>query len=159
MPIESAQNQEADQARSTRLGSCGWYFNMLGTWLNEKMTERLIPLGLSLSQFAIIMILLEEEGLTQAEIGNRALMPGYATSRHLDKLESQGYLERHHHETSRRSHRIVLTEKGKSLAPDLYRVSRSMNEYFLSPLKEKQQTELLKILHTVASEHGLHNRE
>ena len=128
---------------------------MLGTLMDERLNENLKPLGLTLSQFAIIMVLLEEDGLTQVEIGRRALLPGYATSRHLDKLESSGYLQRQHHETSRRSHRIVLTDSGKALAPELFRATQITNDHFMSPLREGQKSELLNILKELARKHGL----
>ena len=119
--------------------------------MDNQMNERLEPLGLSLNQFTIIMALLEQEGLTQVEIGQRVMLPGYATTRNIDKLESLGYVKRQKHETSRRSYRILLTETGRALAPDLYRATKSVNERFLSPLKEEQQAEFLRILTALAS--------
>jgi len=148
--------QRSDETRSIRLGSCGWYLKTLATWMDNQMNERLKPLGLSLSQFAIIMTLLEQEGLTQVEIGQRVMLAGYATSRNIDKLESLGYVKRQRHEASRRSYRIVLTEAGQALAPDLYRATESVNERFFSLLEEEQKVELLRILTVVASKLGVH---
>ena len=70
----SRQRKVADHARSIRWNSCGWYLKMLGTLMDERLNENLKPLGLTLSQFAIIMVLLEEDGLTQVEIGRRVLL-------------------------------------------------------------------------------------
>lgn len=80
---------QSDETRSVRLGSYGWYFKTLGTWMDNKMKEELAPFGLSLNQFAIIMTILEQEGLTQAEIGQRVMQPSYATTRNIDKLDLQ----------------------------------------------------------------------
>jgi DNA-binding MarR family transcriptional regulator len=121
---------------------------MLSTWMDNQMNERLKPLGLSLKQFGIIMTLLEQEGLTQVEIGQRVMLPGYTTTRNLDKLESLGYVKRKSHETSRRSHRIWLTDAGRALAPDLYEASKSVNERFLSPLEAEQKAEFIKMQYT-----------
>ena len=114
--------------------------------MDGKMHERLEPLGLSLSQFTIIMVLLEKDGLTQVDIGRKVMLPAYATTRNIDKLESLGYVTRKRHESSRRSYRIVLTEEGRDLAPALYRATKSVNELFLSQLEEDQQTEFQRIL-------------
>ncbi len=65
----------------------------------SQMDIRLAPLGLSKGQFAIIITLLENEGVTQAEIGQKILMPGYATTRNIDKLELYELLERQHHKS------------------------------------------------------------
>ena len=148
----------SDKTRSIRLNSCGWYLGVLSSWMNDQMQENLNLLGLSLSQFAILMTLLEEEGLTQVEISKRVMLPGYATSRNLDRLESLGYVKRHCHETSRRALRIMLTEEGRALAPDLYRVTQGLNERFLAPLEENQKTELLDSLAFLAANLGLSSK-
>jgi len=134
------------EAKSVRLNSSGWYLKILGTWMDKMMHERLVPLGLSLNQFIIIMTLLEEDGLSQVDIGQKTMLPAYATTRNIDKLVSLGYVKRKRHESSRRSYRIVLTEAGKGLAPTLYGASESMNKLFLSPLEENQKAEFLKTL-------------
>lgn len=132
---------------------------MLGTWMDERMNEKLKPLGLSLSQFTIIMTLLEKEGLTQVEIGQRVMLPGYATTRNIDRLESLGYVKRRRHETSRRSYRILLTDAGRALAPHLFTVTKSVNEHFLATIEEEEKAELLRILIMVARKLGLLDEE
>ena len=132
---------------------------MLGTWMDSQMNERLESLGLSLIQFTIIMTLLEKEGLTQSEIGQRVALPKYAMTRHIDRLESLGYVIRKKHETSRRAYRILLTEEGRGLAPDLFRVTQNVNESFISTLEEGQKTELLKILKTLSRKLGLYTQD
>ena len=119
--------------------------------MDGKMHERLEPLGLSLSQFTIIMVLLEKDGLTQVDIGRKVMLPAYATTRNIDKLESLGYVTRKRHESSRRSYRIVLTEEGRDLAPALYEASESVNDLVLSPLEESQKAEFLRILSMLAA--------
>ncbi len=148
-----------DETKRIRLGSCGWDMKMLGTWMDNQMNERLEPLGLSLIQFTIIMTLLEKEGLTQSEIGQRVALPKYAMTRHIDRLESLGYVIRKKHETSRRAYRILLTEEGRGLAPDLFRVTQNVNESFISTLEEGQKTELLKILKTLSRKLGLYTQD
>ena len=143
--------QAAIKTGSVRLSSCGYYIKILGAWMDNKMNERLEPLGLSLTQFVIMMILLEEDSLTQVEIGQKAALPGYATTRNLDKLESLGYVKRKRHESSRRSYRIQLTDAGRDLAPALYRATTSVNELLLSPLTEEQKTEFKRILNLLSS--------
>lgn len=132
---------------------------MLGNWMDEKMNEKLEPLGLSLSQFTIVMTLLEKEGLSQVEIGQRVMLPGYATTRNIDTLESLGYVKRRKHETSRRSYRILLTDAGRALAPHLFKMTNSVNEHFLATIEEEEKTELLRILIIMARKLGLHDEE
>lgn len=85
---------------------------------------------LNLGKFAILMTLLEGDGITQAEIGKRLSMPGYATTRNIDVLDKNGLLERHKNETSRRSFCIRLTSKGEALGPELFSMVKSVNKLF-----------------------------
>jgi len=123
----------------------------LMTWMDIKMNERLKSLGLSISQFTIIMILLEKDGITQVEISHKVMLPAYHTSRNIDKLKSLGFVKRKRHESSRRSYRILLTEAGRDLAPALYEASKSVNNLLLSPLEESQKTEFLRTLNMLAA--------
>jgi len=149
----------SDETRRIRIGSCGWYLKMLGSWMDDRLTERLKPLGLSIIQFTIIMTLLEQEGLTQSEIGQRVTLPKYAMTRHIDRLESLNYVKRKRHEASRRAYRIMLTEEGRALAPGLFRVTQNVNEDFVSKLEEGQKTELLNILQSLSHKLGLHTQD
>lgn len=151
MQKKKNKTQPLNRAKSLRFSSCGWHLKFLGTWMDIKMHERLKSLNLSISQFAIIMILLEKDGLTQVKIGHEAMLPAYATSRNIDKLKSLGYVKRKRHESSRRSYRILLTEAGRDLAPALYEASESVNDLFLSPLEESQKTEFLRTLSMLAA--------
>lgn len=146
MDEKITKKQSINRTKSMRLDSSGWYLKILGTWMDNQMNERLGPLGLNLSQFTIIMTLLEKDGLTQVEISRKVMLPAYATTRNIDKLESLGYLERQKHESSRRSLRVRLTETGKGLAPTLFKATKDVNEQFLSPLNESQKIDFHRTL-------------
>lgn len=143
---------EQNTATTTRRGSTGWLIKSLGTWLDNQMDLQLKHLGLSRGQFAIIMTLLEGDGLTQAEIGRKISMPGYATTRNLDKLEITGLLVRQKHETSRRSHRINLTQKGKDLAPKLFAIVKDVNDTLLASFSDSEVNVLQKMLSQLVDE-------
>jgi DNA-binding MarR family transcriptional regulator len=146
MQKQTDLKKQSDETRSIRLNSAGWYLKILGTWMDKNLTEELKSLGFSLNHFAIIMTLLEQDGLTQSEIGERVLLPGYATTRNIDKLESMGYLKRKKHESSRRSFRILLTVEGRALAPNLHQATKNVNELFLSYIEKEKKDEFLNIL-------------
>ena len=133
-------------AKSVRQTSTGWMLKMLGMKLDNEMKAQLKPLGLTLDQFKIMMILFEKDQLTQIQIGKKILMPGYGLSRNLDKLESMGYLKRDKHHSSRRSHSICVSNEGKTLAPKLFTVVKSVNQKLLSPLDQPEEEMLNRTL-------------
>lgn len=133
-------------AGRVRENSIGWMLKLLSTGLDNTMIQALKPHGLNLGQFSIVMTLLEGDGITQSEIGRKISMPGYSTTRNIDVLEKIGLLERRKNELSRRSHCIRLTDKGRSLAPQLFSIVQSVNDKLLSLLDETDRELFKKIL-------------
>lgn len=81
--------------------------------------------------WAVLSILWEEDGLQQAELANRCSKDRPNTTRMLDLLEKNGYIERRKDPNDRRSYRIFLTDKGKDLQPELTSlVIRFLNRAF-----------------------------
>lgn len=140
------KKSEKISAGNVRENSIGWMLKTLSTGLDKAMIQALKPHGLNLGQFAIIMVLLEGDGITQSEIGRKISMPGYSTTRNIDVLEKNGLLERRMNEFSRRSHCICLTGKGRFLAPQLFSIVDSVNDKVLLLLDETDKELFKKIL-------------
>ena len=139
--------------------SAGWMFKTISNWIDEELIRQLKTLGLSRIQFAIMMTLLEEEGLTQVEIGKRIYVPGYATSRNIDQLEDKSLVNRQVHESSRRSHRIYLTSQGTQLAPQLFSVANSISDMLLDALEGDEKKMFKSLLHRVTTSVALNANE
>ena len=123
--------------------------NMVAAWIDKQVDLGLNPIGLSKGEFAILMCLLEKDGLTQVEIGKNIAMPGYATTRNIDKLEILNLLKRHSHESSRRSHRIHLTPQGRKLGPRLISIAKNINKNILGALDENNRETFCRLLSQV----------
>lgn len=126
-------------ARKIRENSIGWAIQRLARRLNMAMDARLSALDLTINQFKVMMIVLESEGLSQVEIGKKFEMPAYAITRTLDSLEEQGHVERREHPSSRRTHQIFSTARGKELAADLFEVVGAVNAEFTGPLSGEEK--------------------
>jgi len=133
-------------AETVKRSSVGWMLKILSVSLDNEMNKKLKPLGLNLAQFAILMTLLESSGQTQVELGKRISLPGYATTRNLDVLEKAGLVERHPHETSRRSLRVHVTEAGRAIAPELFLIVEQVNGQLLSVLTKGETGQLETLL-------------
>jgi DNA-binding MarR family transcriptional regulator len=150
-------------AKKVRENSVGWMLKMLTGCLDPKMKQELKSLDLDLLQFAVLMTLLEEEELTQTGIGKRITLPSYATTRTIDALEEYAttrtidaleekhLVERRKDESSRRSHRIFLTDEGHAIAPQLFAIVKSVNDGFLSALDAAEKKQLKAILKKLLS--------
>ncbi|MCP5093858.1 MAG: MarR family transcriptional regulator [Gammaproteobacteria bacterium] len=134
------------QAQSVRENSVGFMLKMLSTSLDAEMNKELKRLDLNLRQFAVLMTLSETEGLTQAEIGKKINVPGYATTRTLDALEDKRLVERHKDERSRRNYRIFLTDQGRAVVPELFAIVKKVNQGLLSVLSTTERKQTADIL-------------
>ena len=126
--------------------SVGWMFKMICTRLDADMSKELNSLNLNLNEFAVLMTLLQQQGITQTEIGKKIIMPGYSTSRNLDSLEEKELVERRTDAQSRRNFRIFLTDKGREMGPKLFNTVRTVNQHFLSELDSGERKQLTSIL-------------
>ena len=133
-------------AKQIRENSIGWMLKRLGSQLDSEMTIELKQLGFNLNQFMMLMTLMEKEGQTQTEIGKIIALPGYATTRTVDSLEASQCVERRTDEHSRRSYRIYLTKKGRSIGPALFKIVTKVNTNLLSSISKTQQAQLKSIL-------------
>ena len=73
------------------------------------------PLGLTYTQYLVLLVLWEKDGVPVSHIGERLLLDNGTLSPLLKKMEREGYVER---KRDRRDERIVmisLTRKGKAL--------------------------------------------
>jgi len=113
------------------------------------MKKRLAQEGLKLDHFTLLMTLTEGEDLTQTELGQRTGQPNYAITRTLDALAEKGLVERRSDATSRRSHRVFLTSKGRALMPNLFKIVEEVNADFMQPLDTQERSAFVHLLRKV----------
>lgn len=135
-----------NEAETVRTNSLGWMIQRIARQLDRAMESRLSEIDLNLQQFAVMMTVLETDGQTQTEIGNKFSIPPYAISRALDHLETSGHLERKPHPTSRRTHLVFATDQGRKLAPRLFAIVREVNSDLVAAFSAQEQNDFHKLL-------------
>lgn len=78
-------------------------------------TPHLKALGLTYTQYVVMLVLWEHDGLSVSEIGQRLLLDSGTLTPLLKKLESDGLVIRRRSERDERSVEITLTGKGRDL--------------------------------------------
>ena len=98
-------------------------------------------------QYGILRVLLEEEGLSQKEIGSILFKDKPNVSRMLDALERKKLI--HRQPTDRRRYAIFLTAEGKKLIEELLPIGLQLEEKALNGLLVREiealETNLNKI--------------
>lgn len=72
-------------------------------------------IGLTSAQWRVLAHLARAEGSNQACIADHMDMEPITLSRHLDRMQAAGMIERRPDPKDRRAHRLFLTEKGRGL--------------------------------------------
>ena len=73
------------------------------------------PLGLTYTQYIVMMVLWEKDGITVGEIGKKLFLDNGTLTPLLKKLETQGFLKRRRSKEDGRVITVKLTKEGKEL--------------------------------------------
>jgi DNA-binding MarR family transcriptional regulator len=98
-------------------------------------------------QYGILMLLREEEGMSQKEIGDVLFKDKPNISRMLDALERKRLILRQ--STDRRSFAIFLTEEGKRLAAEIQPAKRQLEEKALKGLLAREIEALESVINKI----------
>lgn len=107
--------------------------------------EQFDEYDLTPQQFGILGFLWREDGISQALLSAKTQIDRTTMGGLIDRLEKEGLVKRQAHPEDRRAYRICLTEKGKSLQPELTPLALKAQETFIAKL-EPQEVETLKAL-------------
>lgn len=148
--------RKISKEQRNREHSFGYLMQTIGRNIDIEMKGRLANVGIDVKIFANLMILLEQDGVNQRELGEILNFPDYYTSRNIDTLVKLGYAERRPDPKSRRTILIYLTQEGRKKAMLLPKIIREANEYYLRNLDDDERKQILKLLHKV---HGITHYE
>jgi DNA-binding MarR family transcriptional regulator len=81
--------------------------------MRDQVDEQMSAAGASMSQWALLKTVGDEPDLSQRELADRILLTGSTLTHHLDRLETDGFIDRTRDTTDRRIVRVSLTPSGK----------------------------------------------
>jgi DNA-binding MarR family transcriptional regulator len=111
--------------------------------IDKTISNELEPLGISIPQSFILINLLQEDGATLKEIGNKSLIDSSSMTVLIDKLEKKNLVERRLDTLDRRAIRVFITEKGKAVANEVIEISSKINNLLYDLIGEGNQKEFL----------------
>ena len=124
----------------------------MSIFLAAKSQERLAELemkkqlGLTPSQWKIILALNLTDGLTQKELADKIYVDGSTLVPILDKMERNGLIERKADSKDRRINRIFLTSKSESTVDSIILIVLQLRKMIYRGLSEDQIDSARKIL-------------
>ena len=110
-------------------------------------TPHLKELGLTYTQYIVMLVLWERDGLSLGEIGDRLCLDSGTLTPLCKKLEAEGLIERRRSEEDERSVRITLTESGAALKERAAEIPLKVGRCL--PLSPDEAVSLYTLLHKI----------
>ena len=102
--------------------------------LEKYMGQKFDEYGINLAQSFILFSLMEKDGLTLTEIGNRTQIENSSLTTMVDRLEKEELAKRSLDSQDRRVIRLFITEKGLVLAEKVLDEGSRLNSYLKGQL-------------------------
>ena len=108
------------------------------------------PLQLRPVEFTILMLIANNENVTQKQLSQALAVSAPNITILLDRLAERELITRVRSETDRRSQHVLLTRKGATLARKAHEVSLTMEQEVLKQLSDAERAMLIELLQKVA---------
>jgi len=111
--------------------SIGFQISNTGRKLNQLLSLRFQPYGLTSEQWSVLFSLCEGDGISQRVLSARTEKDPTNVTRILDQLERKGLVKRESNPGDRRSFLLVATAEGRELAVRLQPIEQQLVESLL----------------------------
>jgi DNA-binding MarR family transcriptional regulator len=115
-------------------------------------TPWLKPLGLTYTQYLVLLVLWEHDGISVGEIGTQLMLDNGTLSPLLKKMEQAGYLTRHRCDGDDRVVVVTLTEAGRALQEQVQNVP--LEVALCIDLPEDKASQLYTLLYELLENEG-----
>jgi MarR family 2-MHQ and catechol resistance regulon transcriptional repressor len=122
--------------------------------LRDYAAGNIASLGLGLSDFAVLEVLLHKGPMAVNAIGATIRLTSGSISVAIDRLEAKGLVERHNDPADRRSHVVHLTPEGRKLIQIAFAAHAAAMEEAASGLSLKERAQAIALLRKL----GKHRR-
>lgn len=109
----------------------------------RRYREPLDALGLTYTQYIVMMVFWEFGGMTEGELGEKVHLDSGTLAPLLKRLEKQGLVKRSRQETNERKLFVCLTDEGKALKEKALAVPETMRGCIDLPVEDLIQLKML----------------
>ena len=135
--------------------SLGYLVNRAARAFASRLASELRPYDVGIGQWAVLMHLWSNDGMTQAQLARRIAIEQPTMVRTIDRMERDGLVTRSPDPSDRRAIRISLTERGSALRDELVPLAAGVNRAATAALTSDEVTTLRRLLaKLVAAEAG-----
>jgi DNA-binding MarR family transcriptional regulator len=117
----------------------------------ERFEQRAGALGLTLAQCKALVYLADHEGISQVQLAELTDLEPMTLVRILDRMESDGWLERRNDPADRRARRLYLKAKGKPLVDDIWHLVELTRREAFAGIPKKHADLMIELLEKIRS--------
>ncbi len=114
--------------------------------IESRLAQQVQAHGLSLTEFAVLEVLLHKGPLPIGEVGSRILLTSGSMTYVIDKLVQRGLIRREACPEDRRVIYAALTEQGRSLMEDVFPEHAELIRRLMSGLDPREQEAAIDLL-------------
>lgn len=129
-----------------RADSLGYVLNHVARQFARALHEQIAPLGVVPGQFAQLLALYEQDGVTQQQLCERVQIEQPTMAGTLSRMERDGLITRSAHPTDGRKQLVWLTDEALDKKPDLIAAARSVNATATQGLDATEIDHLMELL-------------
>jgi len=109
---------------------------LINRFLSQKF--KINGIDLTREQWSVLAVLWKKDGCSQQNLADATSRDKPGITRLLDNLVKEGYVQREHHKTDRRTNLIYLTKKGKDIEQSVMRVVNETIDQSTKGLSQEQ---------------------
>jgi DNA-binding MarR family transcriptional regulator len=124
----------------------GFLLNDISRLMRTQFDNRARDLGLTRSQWRVMVFLARSEGINQAGLADLIEVDRMTLGRMVDRLEAAGWVERRPDASDRRAYCLYLTEAARPLLDKMIVLANNLQEAALDGLSDKDRDTLRGLL-------------
>jgi len=129
-----------------RIDSLGYQIGLLGRLYDRRLQEVLKTFGVAPGQFAPLVMLFEQDGLTQAELCRRINVEQPTMANTLERMERDGLIKRKADAADKRRALVHLTAHAKDIQAKVMESARAVSNRAVAGLSAGDQDDMFRLL-------------
>lgn len=154
LPVRKARRSAVRAPRQLRLGLLShlvcYNLRRVHQVAVQSFQNAVAPHDLTLGQFGVLVLIAENPGLSQSQLGQVVGIDRSTMVSVIDRLESRGWVERASSPADRRSHALRLSPAGRELLAELVPRVRAHERSLIQGLSDREHDELVRLLQRIA---------
>ncbi|WP_050932105.1 MarR family winged helix-turn-helix transcriptional regulator [Aestuariivita boseongensis] len=139
----AGSRDQADQAGRSKDGPI---FQDIARFRGILFDRMLRPHNLTMSQGWVVMHLIREDGLRQADLAERMNVATVTISKLIDRLVERGFVERKPDQSDRRTNRIFATPKARAMLRTMSEVQGKVDDIANAGIDTKDLAQTMRVL-------------